>query len=58
MSLKLPERKIIRMTKYSYMITLPKLWINLLNLDNESKVEFEITNDRNLIIKPKDQNNK
>ena len=40
------------------MITLPKLWINLLNLDNESKVEFEITNDRNLIIKPKDQNNK
>ena len=54
MAFELPEeRAIIKMTKYSHMITLPKLWLQQFGLTKGDKVKCEITDTSDLLIKAK-----
>ncbi|MBU0666454.1 MAG: AbrB/MazE/SpoVT family DNA-binding domain-containing protein [Nanoarchaeota archaeon] len=51
MSLEMPTRR-IQKTGYTYMISLPKIWLHNWNLKRFDSVDMEIDNERRLILKP------
>jgi antitoxin component of MazEF toxin-antitoxin module len=46
------NRKLIRTKGYSFLVTLPKMWIALNDLENAYAVDCEITKGGLLIIRP------
>ena len=52
---KLKCKKLIR-TDYSFLITIPKVWLEHHNLHNGGIVKLELADDGSLIIKPAGEN--
>ena len=50
MVLKLKERKVIKIN-YSHLITLPKIWIENCGLKKGDKIDFEILENKDLLLR-------
>lgn len=55
MGLKLIEHRKILKICHSYLITLPRLWLNHLGLKKGDKLSCEIDDDKRLIIEPQEK---
>jgi len=51
--LKLRNQRLIQMTPFSYMITLPKILVNNWRLKKGSWLELEINDEGELLVKPR-----
>ena len=55
MKIKIKKPRTIVSIGYSFLITLPKIWLDNNNLNKGDKIYFEIDNNKNLILKPEEQ---
>lgn len=44
-------RRLVQMTPYSYMISIPKLWMDQFGLKKGSYVSFEINEEKELVLR-------